>query len=199
MCINAATSVECDKYNCSVTTDEDCGNRRLTMKQTRENDIVLCQYAKTSLQRRLNNHAQRKCGLRVPSEFYAATNKSISAGEIIMEYIGEYCFPTTKSWCSIELKDLVYTRRDDDICTIRNVHLDAQRYGNIAKYCEHSCEPNAKLAVMEVQHQRRYAIIALKNIEVPDGDLVKITFDYANLLKKQGQKCYCDTLTCRNP
>ena len=100
-----------------------------------------------------------------------------------MEYIGEYCFPTTKSWCSIELKDLVYTRRDDDICTIRNVHLDAQKYGNIAKYCEHSCEPNAKLAVMEVQHQRRYAIIALKNIEVPDGDLVKITFDYADLLK----------------
>ena len=87
-----------------------------------------------------------------------------------MEYIGEYCFPTAKSWCSIELKDLVYTRRDDDICTIRNVHLDAQRYGNIAKYCEHSCEPNAKLAVMEVQHQRRYDIIALKNIEAPDGD-----------------------------
>ena len=52
---------------------------------------------------------------------------------------------------------------------------------------------------MEVQHQRRYAIIALKNIEVPDEDLVKITFDYANLLKKQGQKCYCGTMTCRNP
>ena len=51
---------------------------------------------------------------------------------------------------------------------------------------------------MEVQHQRRCAITALKNIEVPDGDLVKITFDYANLLKKQGQKCYCGTLTCRN-
>ena len=46
MCINAATSVECDKYNCSVTMYEDCGNRRLTIKQTREGDLVLCQYAK---------------------------------------------------------------------------------------------------------------------------------------------------------
>ena len=45
---------------------------------------------------RLNDHAQRKCGLKVPSKFYAATNKSITAGEIKMEYIGEYCFPTTK-------------------------------------------------------------------------------------------------------
>ena len=60
---------------------------------------------------RLNDHAQRKCGLKVSSEFYAATNTTILAGEVIMEYLGEYCFPTTKSWCAIELKDLVYTRQ----------------------------------------------------------------------------------------
>ena len=28
---------------------------------------------------------------------------------------------------------------------------------------------------------------------------MKITFDYANLLKKQGQKCYCGAAVCRNP
>ena len=199
MCINAATYVECDKYNCSVSSEGDCGNRRLTLKQTREADMLLCQYAEGSLQMRLNGHAQRKCGLKVPSQFYAAVNKSINAGEIITEYLGEYSFPTNKSWCAIQLNDLVYTRRDDDVCIVKNVYLDAQRYGNIAKYCEHSCDPNAKLVVTEVQHQRRYAIVALKHIEVPVGELVKITFDYANLLKKQGQKCYCGTVACRNP
>ena len=107
MCINAATSMECDKYNCSVTTDTDCGNRRLTLKQTGEAYILLCQYANDSLQMRLNEHAQRKCGLKVPSQFYAVTSNTIEAGEIIMEYLGDYCFQIKTSWCSIELKDLV--------------------------------------------------------------------------------------------
>ena len=88
MCINAATYVECDKYNCNVTSEGDCGNRRLTLKQTREADMLLCQYAEGSLQMRLNEHAQRKCGLKVPSQFYAATSKTIKVGEIIIEYLG---------------------------------------------------------------------------------------------------------------
>ena len=84
------------------------------------------------------------------------------------------------------------------MCIIKNVYLDAQRYGNIAKYSEHPCGPNAKLVVMEVQHQRRFAIVALKHIEAPESKLVKVSFDYADLLKKQGQKCYCGTAACRN-
>ena len=115
MCINAATSGECDKYNCSVTTDGNCENRRLTLKLTREADSVLCRYAKGSLQMRLNEHAQRKCGLKVPSQFYAVTSKTIEAGEIIMEYLGEYCFLITKSWCSIKLKDLII-RKERTMC-----------------------------------------------------------------------------------
>ena len=120
--------------------------------------------------------------------------KRIRKGERIIEYVGEII--------TVEEEQLRY---DDESMSRHHTFLfqidekttiDSTRRGNIARYINHSCEPNCE-AVME---DRRIFIEAIRNIQ-PGTEL---TYDYSyehegelTAELKEFYFCRCGSDNCR--
>ncbi|GKY90554.1 hypothetical protein MPSEU_000029100 [Mayamaea pseudoterrestris] len=75
------------------------------------------------------------------------------------------------------------------------VYLDARQRGSIARYVNHSCNPNCKVERWKVRGVVRAAVVALREIK-PNEEL---SFDY-KWERKRGRaptKCHCGESNCR--
>lgn len=131
------------------------------------------------------NAEEKGCGLRARS--------SLKAGTFIMEYVGEV----------LDTKE--FKRRRKDYSRGQNPHfyfmalkpdlfIDATRKGNISRFINHSCDPNAETQKWTVNGELRIGFFTNKDIEAGE----EINFDYR--LERYGrepQKCYCGTSVCR--
>jgi SET domain-containing protein len=73
--------------------------------------------------------------------------------------------------------------------------IDGATRGNIARYINHSCDPNCEV---EISEDDRIMISAIKKIEPP----TELTYDYGeeyfdDFIKPVG--CHCGTAKCRAP
>ncbi|KAL7506486.1 hypothetical protein ACHAXN_004987 [Cyclotella atomus] len=76
-----------------------------------------------------------------------------------------------------------------------DVYIDARHRGGIARYINHSCEPNCIVHRWKVRGITRNAIFALRDIEMGE----ELSFDY-HWERKRGRactKCYCGSSKCR--
>ena len=55
----------------------------------------------------------------------------------------------------------------------KNYMIDAGRHGNLARFINHSCAPNASTECWSVNSQKRIGIFA--NQDIPSGSWVKIS------------------------
>lgn len=76
--------------------------------------------------------------------------------------------------------------------------IDPKYFGNIGRYCNHSCLPNAKLVPVRIENLiPRLCLFACKDINIDE----EITFDYAGGLDKNMDNfsetpCFCDSDNC---
>ncbi|XP_004931047.3 histone-lysine N-methyltransferase SETD2 isoform X2 [Bombyx mori] len=167
-CLNRLLMIECNS-RCPV--GDRCTNRRF---QKRENAAIKVFYAD-----------KKGCGVEA--------NVDIPTGEFLMEYVGEV------------LDYEQFYKRAQAYSDENNLHhyfmslkgdtvIDATMKGNISRFINHSCDPNAETQKWTVNGELRIGFFSKRDIVVGE----EITFDYQfQRFGKVAQRCYCGTDNCR--
>jgi len=72
--------------------------------------------------------------------------------------------------------------------------IDATSKGNISRYINHSCDPNAETQKWTVNGELRIGFFSVKPIQAGE----EITFDYQyQRYGRDAQRCYCEATNCR--
>lgn len=167
-CINRVTSVECINKFC--TCGKNCQNQRFQKKQ----------YAPITV------FQTEKKGYGVRSD------ESISESSFIYEYIGEVIDEKIFRQRMID-----YDRKNFKhfyfMMLTKDAFIDATVKGSLARFVNHSCNPNAYVDKWVVGDKLRMGIFAKRHIE--QGE--EITFDYnVDRYGAQSQPCYCGEPNC---
>ncbi|XP_017871544.1 PREDICTED: probable histone-lysine N-methyltransferase CG1716 [Drosophila arizonae] len=189
--------MQCD---CFLTGDEEamghlccgagCINRMLMIECG-----PLCTYGDRCTNKRFQQHQGWPCRVfRTKKKGCGITAEMlIPPGEFIMEYVGEV----------IDSEE--FERRQHHYSQIRNRHyyfmalrgeaiIDATVKGNISRYINHSCDPNAETQKWTVNGELRIGFFSVKTI-LPGEE---ITFDYQyQRYGRDAQRCYCESENCR--
>ncbi|KAJ8330458.1 hypothetical protein O5D80_001444 [Batrachochytrium dendrobatidis] len=119
------------------------------------------------------------------------TDVPIKAGVLIIEYRGEI-ISTAKC---IERNDTIYSGQKNHYFLEygNGLVLDGCRKGTIARFANHSCDPNCHVEKWYVGTEFRVGIFATNNISVGS----ELTYDYRFDSYGQMQPCYCGSQNCR--
>lgn len=167
-CINRFTSVECTNKNCLCGSD--CQNQRFQKRQYAQVKVV--------------DAGKKGYGL--------AATEDLAPGQFVYEYIGEVIDePTFRS------KMLEYDQRKIRhfyfMMLTKDAFIDATERGSLARFCNHSCSPNAYVDKWVVGDKLRMGIFAKSVIK--SGE--EITFDYnVDRYGAQQHPCYCGSANC---
>ncbi|XP_044961464.1 uncharacterized protein LOC123412579 [Hordeum vulgare subsp. vulgare] len=119
------------------------------------------------------------------------TVKEINCGELIVEYIGEViCKPV------LDKRELVYEKAG--ICDYffridADYVIDATHRGGIARYINHSCEPNCETRVILVNGEKKIFIYAKNKIKAGE----ELTYNYKFPFDEIKIPCLCGSKRCR--
>ncbi|CRK99723.1 CLUMA_CG012963, isoform A [Clunio marinus] len=125
--------------------------------------------------------------------FGIRADQDIPAETFIIEYVGEV------------LDNKQFEKRAKKYSENKNIHyyfmalksnaiIDATKKGNISRFINHSCDPNAETQKWTVNGELRVGFFSRKDIK--QGE--EITFDYQyQRYGKEAQKCYCEATNCR--
>ena len=123
------------------------------------------------------------------AEYIFGTNR----GDFIIEYVGEVIDPRE------------FRRRAKEYARDKNRHfyfmalksdaiIDATQKGNISRFINHSCDPNAETQKWTVNGDLRVGFFINKALRAGE----EITFDYQfQRYGKEAQRCYCESANCR--
>ncbi|CAH9073421.1 unnamed protein product [Cuscuta epithymum] len=116
----------------------------------------------------------------------------IEAEELVIEYVGELIRPSVSDIreCYYEKTGIgsSYLFRLDD-----GYVVDATKRGGVARFINHSCEPNCYTKVISVEGQKKIFIYAKRNIAAGD----EITYNYKFPLEEKKIPCNCGSKRCR--
>ncbi|CDK29736.1 unnamed protein product [Kuraishia capsulata CBS 1993] len=167
-CINRLTSVECLDESCSCGSD--CQNQRFQKKAYAKVCVIQTEH--------------KGFGLRAEED--------LGQDQFIYEYIGEVVDEPSFRNRMIDydnqgLKHFYFMMLQ------KGEFIDATKAGCLARFCNHSCSPNAYVDKWVVGKKLRMGIFAKKNILKGE----EITFDYnVDRYGAQAQKCYCGEPNC---
>jgi hypothetical protein len=168
-CINRSLFIECDPQLCKC--NEKCSNQRFQ------------RYDKKSKQLKVFWSGSKGYGLK--------TIKPIKKDELIIEYTGEVM---SLKACNKRL-ETVYK----DLKSFYFIHfesgkvIDAYQKGSIARFANHSCNPNCSMERWTVNDETRVGLFALRNIEAGE----ELLYDYNFHSFGEQQKCNCGSKNCR--
>lgn len=177
-CLNRCTYYECDINNCRV--GRECGNRQFA-----------------DLQDRLKSGTKFAEGVEVflteDRGYGLKALRSFEPRQIIVEYTGEII---TQEESERRLVEVYKDRKNYYLMLFdQNMILDATR-GSIARFINHSCQPNCRMEKWLVDGKPRMALFAGED-GVEAGD--ELTYDY-NFTWYKGvdqQSCKCGADVCR--
>lgn len=167
-CLNVLTSTECTPGHCPC--DILCKNQKFQK----------CEYAQT----KLFKTEGRGWGL--------LADEDIKAGQFVIEYCGEVI-----SWKEAKRRSQTYEIQGLKdafiICLNASESIDATRKGSLARFINHSCQPNCETRKWNVLGEIRVGIFAKHDI--PIG--TELAYDY-NFEWFGGAKvrCLCGALKC---
>lgn len=167
-CINRVTSVECVNQDC--TCGKDCQNQRFQKKQYCDVKVIQTE--------------KKGYGL--------VAKQTIGEGLFIYEYIGEVINEDAfrKRMLDYDERNL---RHFYFMMLSKDAFIDATDRGSLARFCNHSCLPNAYVDKWVVGSKLRMGIFAKREIALGE----EITFDYnVDRYGAQLQPCYCGTSGC---
>ncbi|XP_055314214.1 probable histone-lysine N-methyltransferase CG1716 isoform X2 [Sitodiplosis mosellana] len=185
-CFLTQSEIERGEMGCG----DDCLNRMLLIECGPK-----CVVGDRCTNRRFQKHANSACTIfKTEKKGYGLIATSyIPAGVFIMEYVGEV------------LNSKQFEKRASDYSKLMNAHyyfmalssdcvIDATKKGNISRFINHSCDPNAETQKWTVNGELRIGFFSKKPIMSDE----EITFDYQfQRYGKEAQKCYCESINCR--
>ena len=166
-CVLFACMEEC-RSNCEA--GHLCGNKRITKKLWKNLQVV--------------DAGPKGRGL--------ITLEDVKEGDFLIEYTGvaikkEYLDSMFRRY---RTERMLYIMALDN-----DTYIDARKKGSIARYINHSCDPNCAVHRWKVRGVLRAGIFATKDI--PAG--TELSFDY-KWKRKRGRaptKCHCGSVSCR--
>lgn len=169
-CILFACREEC-RSNCDL--GHLCGNKRLTKKQFAEIEVF---------------SADRKGkGLRL-----CTTSAPVKKGDLLCEYLGR---AIRQGALNRLFRRYQFDRRLYILSLGNGIFVDARKKGGVARFINHSCNPNCKVELWKVKGIMRAAVVALRQIQPGE----EICFDY-QWERKRGRAptvCHCGEENCR--
>ena len=121
------------------------------------------------------------------------SQEEISPGTLISELLGEVMPLQTflKTRFRPSKKHLPVSALLVNSCTV----ISCSQFGNIASCCNHSHEPNARLAVLFSHGEMKVVVIAIQGISF--GEEITISYsDYVLCPDYQRLKCECNSRSC---
>lgn len=116
----------------------------------------------------------------------------IPRGHFIIEYIGEIITKEESQERLTEDNRLGITNFYQ-IVLDKNRMIDSGREGNIARFMNHSCNPNCETMTWSVNGEKRIGIYSLKDIELGE----ELTFNYQLMQTGVAKtKCLCNESNC---
>ena len=173
------------KYNTkSLDLETNFGN-----KENLSDDQIIAQKYKSYL----NQQNQKVCigpSIIHRNGLFAVDN--IKPGEIVIEYVGEMITNKIADYREIEYNergfgDCYMFRFDAD-----NI-IDATKYGNLARFINHCCEPNCKAQCNEINGKKHILLLAKRYIKAGE----EITYDYNFEVESEKIQCRCGAKNCR--
>lgn len=116
----------------------------------------------------------------------------IKKDEMVIQYVGEYIrhHVADKREKRYEVQGIGSSylfRVDDDYI------IDATKKGNLARFINHSCDPNCCAKVITVENSKKVAIYALKDIGMGE----EVTYDYKFPYEEDKIRCLCGAKNCK--
>ena len=166
-CVNYAMREEC-RYNCEAA--DFCGNKRLQKQEFIPTAVI--------------DAGPKGRGLAVLTD--------CRKGDFLAEYVGEAISNKSlpKLFRRYQQERRLYIMALDD-----KTFIDARRKGGVARFINHSCNPNAKVERWKVKGVLRAVVVATADIKKGS----EITFDY-QWQRQRGRaltKCHCLEPNCR--
>ncbi|XP_064461143.1 histone-lysine N-methyltransferase SETD1-like isoform X2 [Ornithodoros turicata] len=116
----------------------------------------------------------------------------IAADEMVIEYVGQMVRPVMA-----DRREQQYTQLGIGSSYLFRVDIetiiDATKCGNLARFINHSCNPNCYAKVITVEGQKKIVIYSKQPINVNE----EITYDYKFPLEDEKIKCLCGAPQCR--
>ena len=175
-CLNRIMQYECNDANCNTDADV-CSNRAFASLATRKDKAY--QIGVEVVQTDSRGFGIRSC-------------REWSPGAIIMEYTGEII---TEEECQRRMhalyagKDCYYLMELE-----RGLVIDGTK-GSMARFINHSCEPNCEVRMVKVEGRMRMGVFA-GEAGLQTGQ--ELTYDYNfDNFGTTHQRCYCGAETCR--
>lgn len=169
-CINRLTLIECVDGLCESTCGKRCENQRFQRRQYADINVFLTK--------------QKGYGVRAQTDLEANT--------FIYEYIGEVIDEEEFRERMIQYDERRF--KHFYFMMLQNGQfIDATMKGCLARFCNHSCNPNAYVNKWVVNGKLKMGIFAKRNILKGE----EITFDYnVDRYGATAQKCYCGEPNC---
>ncbi|KAH7405785.1 hypothetical protein DE146DRAFT_609129 [Phaeosphaeria sp. MPI-PUGE-AT-0046c] len=177
-CHNRIMAYECDDTNCRLGS-ELCGNRPFAELKKRAKGNRY-DYGVEVL-----DTVERGYGVRAMRMF--------DPHQIIVEYAGEII---TQSECERRMKQVYKKDKCYYLMSFDNkMIIDATR-GTIARFVNHSCEPNCEMIKWTVNGEPRMALFAGSR-GIITGEELTYDYNFDPFSQKNIQQCRCGTESCR--
>ncbi|KAI9927971.1 hypothetical protein MW887_002823 [Aspergillus wentii] len=177
-CQNRYMFYECDNGNCALGPE--CGNRNFDELKQRTKAG-----GKYNIGVEVIKTSDRGYGVR--------SNRTFEPNQIIVEYTGEI---VTQNECERRMRS-VYKNNECYYLMYfdQNMIIDATR-GSIARFVNHSCEPNCRMEKWTVAGKPRMALFA-GDRGIMTGEELTYDYNFDPYSQKNVQQCRCGSSVCR--
>ncbi|WPH01634.1 Hypothetical protein R9X50_00448400 [Acrodontium crateriforme] len=177
-CWNRIMMYECNDKNCNLSASQ-CSNRQFA-----------------DLTKRVKKGGAFDVGVEVVKTdkrgFGVRACRAFAPGEIIMEYTGEVI---SEAECQRRMRELYQNKQCYYLMELeRGLIIDGTR-GSMARFINHSCEPNCDVRMVKVNDVPRMGVFAGES-GIVTGQELSYDYNFDNFGSTH-QICYCGAPSCR--
>jgi len=118
--------------------------------------------------------------------------ENIGADEMVIEYVGDVVRPLLS-----DIREKRYEKQGIGSSYLFRIDLDyvvdATKAGNLARFINHSCEPNCYAKVIKIDGESKIVIYSKQPIAIGE----EITYDYKFPIEDEKIRCLCGEKSCR--
>jgi hypothetical protein len=116
----------------------------------------------------------------------------IEKDDMVIEYVGEIVRQVVA-----DIREKRYEKMgigSSYMFRLNSKHIiDATKKGNLARFINHSCDPNCSARIINANDEKKVVIYALKRIEIGE----EVTYDYKFPFEEEKIPCHCGSSKCK--